>query len=130
MATDPTIQLRIWITSKFRKRLIKGQTEDMQRNNLSLRFSIFAIEIKANNWFLYVVTTQLKSPKLNKLSKNITKEDDKLNTIEQDFEVFFFGLMILGNMYSIDNMKRLVENLCDISLQIRLSLKSGRRILS
>lgn len=116
MATDPAIQLGAWVTAEFRKRLIEGWTEDMQGNSLSLGSPVFAIEIEAENWLLYVVTAQLKPPKPCKLSKNITKEDEKLNATEQDFEMFFFGPMILGNTYSMDDMKRLVENLCDISL--------------
>lgn len=116
VATDPAIQLGAWIAAEFRKRLIEGWTEDMRGNSLSLGSPVFAIEIEADNWLLYVVTAQLKPPKPGKLSKNITKEDDKLNATEQDFEVFFFGPMMLGNTYSMDDMKRLVENLCDISL--------------
>lgn len=116
MATDPAIQLVAWIAAKFTKRLIEGWTEDMQGNSLSLRSPVFAIEIEADNWLLYMVTAQLKPPKPGKLSNNITKEDDKLNVTEQDFEMFFFGPMILRNTYSMDDMKRLVKNQCDISL--------------
>ncbi len=64
----------------------------MQENSLSLRFSIFPIKIKANNWLLYVVTAQLKLPKLDKLSKNITKEDDKLNAMEKTLKCSFLVL--------------------------------------
>lgn len=39
-----------------------------------------------------------------------------MNATKQDFEMSFFGPMMLGNTYSMDDMNRLVENLCDISL--------------
>lgn len=116
VATDPAIQLGAWIAADFRKRLIEGWTEDMQGSNLSLGSPVFAIEIEADNWLLYVVTAQLKTLKPLELSKNVIKEDDKVNASEPDFEMFFFGPMMLGNTYSLDDMKRLVENLCDISL--------------
>lgn len=95
----------------------------MQGNSLSLGSPVFAIEIEADNWFLYVVTTQLKPPKSRKLLKNVTKEDDEVNATEQDFEMFFFGPTMLRNTYSMDNMKRLVENLCDISLWSQTEFK-------
>ncbi|MCJ1426986.1 hypothetical protein MMC29_004889 [Sticta canariensis] len=120
VATDPAIQLGAWIAAEFRKRLIEGWTdmgfEDMQKNSLSLGSPVFAIEIEADNWLLYVVIAQLEPPKSHKLSKQVTKEDAGVNATEQDFEMFFFGPMMLGNTYSMDDMKRLVENLCDISL--------------
>lgn len=50
-------------------------------------------------------------PNLAKLIKNVTKKDAGVNATEQDFEMFFFGPMILGNTYSMDDVKRLAENL-------------------
>ena len=120
VATDPAIQMGAWIAAEFRKRLIEGWTdmefEDMQGDSLSLGSPVFAIEIEGDNWLLYVVTAQLEPPKSRKLSKNGTKEDDEVSATEQDLEMSFFGPMMLGNTYSMDDMKRLVENLCDISL--------------
>lgn len=120
VATDPAIQLGAWIAAKFRKRLIEGWTdmrfEDMQGNSLSLGSPVFAIEIEADNWLLYVVTAQLEPPKSRKLSKNVTEEEDEVDATEQDFDMSFFGLMMLGNTYCMDGVKLLVENFCDISL--------------
>jgi hypothetical protein len=119
---DPTIQLGAWIAAEFRKRLIEGWTgmgvEDTQSrgNNLSLGSPVFAIEIEADAWLLYVVTAQLKPLKSRKPSKSVTKENDKVDATDQDFEMFFFGPMRLGDTYSMDDTKWLVENLCDISL--------------
>ena len=113
VATDPAIQLGAWIAAEFRKRLIEGWT---QKNSLSLGSPVFAIEIVADSWLLYVVIAQLEPPKSRKLSKKITKEDDGVNATEQAFEMFFFGPVKLGDTYSMDDLKRLVENLCDISL--------------
>ncbi|KAI9764630.1 MAG: hypothetical protein M1840_008127 [Geoglossum simile] len=116
---DPAIQLGAWIAAEFRKRLIEGWTgmgvEDTQGrgSNLSLGSPVFAIEIEADAWLLYVVTAQLNPLKS---SKNATKENDKVDATDQDFEIFFFGPMKLGDTYSMDDTKRLVENLCDISL--------------
>ena len=63
-----------------------------------------------------MVTAQLKPPKPRKPSKNAAKEDDKVDAAVQDFEMFFFGPMRLGDTYSMDGTKRLVENLCNISV--------------
>lgn len=117
---DPAIQLGAWIAAEFRKRLIEGWTdrgvEGMQANNLSLGSPVFAIEIEADAWLLYVVTAQLKPLESRKPSKNAAKGDDEVDATVQDFEMFFFGPMRLGDTYSMNDMKRLVENLCDIVL--------------
>lgn len=54
--------------------------------------------------------------KSRKPSKNVAKENDEVDATDQDFEMFFFGPMRLGDTYSMDDTRRLVENLCDISL--------------
>ncbi|KAH0552947.1 hypothetical protein GP486_006857 [Trichoglossum hirsutum] len=118
---DPAIQLGAWIAAEFRKRLIEGWTgieadDTRGRGSLSLGSPVFAIEIEADTWLLYVVTAQLKPLKSCKPSKNVTKENYEIDTTDQDFEMFFFGPMRLGDTYSMDDTKRLVENLCDISL--------------
>lgn len=117
---DPAIQLGAWTAAEFRKRLIEGWTDaksgDIQGSNLSLGSPVFAIEIESDAWLLYAVIAQLKPPKSYKLSKHLEKEDDEVDASEQDFDMFFFGPMRLGDTYSMDDTKRLVENLCDITL--------------
>lgn len=103
-----------WIAVEFRKRLIEGWT-DIQGNSLSLGSPVFAIEIKAEAWLLYVVTAWPKPPKPRKLSKSVAKQDDEVNATEQDNKMCFFGPISLGSTYSMHDTKRLVENLCDIT---------------
>lgn len=115
---DPAIQLGAWIASEFRKRLIEGWTDagiGNTQEGLSLGSPVFAIEIEADAWLLYVVAAQLKPSNARNLSK-AASEESKENAADQAFEMFFFGPMRLGDTYSMDDTKRLVENLCDICL--------------
>lgn len=108
---DPAIQLGSWIAAEFRKRLIEGWT-DIEKNG-SLGSPVFAIEIETDAWLLYVVNAQLMQPKPRKPS-NVGKQEGEVNATEQDFKMCFFGPIRLGSTYSLDDTKRLVENLCDI----------------
>jgi hypothetical protein len=114
---DPAIRLGAWIASEFRKRIIEGRThtkaEDAQES-LSLGSPVFAIEIEADAWLLYVVAAQLKPPKTYSVSEAASKRDE--NGPEQAFEMLFFGPMRLGDTCSMEDTKRLVENLYDIYL--------------
>jgi hypothetical protein len=91
---------------------------------------VFAIEIEADAWLLYVVAAQLKPPELRQPSKNVAEEDDGVHAAEQDFEMFFFGPMLLGDTYYEDGAKRLVENICDVCRWARQILRTGGRELS
>lgn len=86
-----------------------------KKKGLSSGSPVFAVEIEADAWLLYVVAAQLKPPKSRNPSK-AANEDDDAGAGDKDFEMFFFGPMRLGDTYSIDDTKRLVENLCDICL--------------
>jgi len=59
---------------------------------------IFIVEIQTNAWLLYIIT-----------AKEILKKPD-------EFNMFFLGPLRLGDTYSIDNIKRIFNNLCDIAL--------------
>lgn len=108
---DAAIQLGSWIAAEFRKRLIEGWI-DIKKNG-SLGSPVFAIEIEADAWLLYIVNAQLTQPKLRKPS-NVGKQKGQVNATEQDFKMCFFGPIRLGSTYCLDDTKRLVENLCDI----------------
>lgn len=108
---DPAIQLGSWIAAEFRKRLIEGWT-DIKKNG-SLGSPVFAIEIEADAWILYIVGAQLTHPKVRKPS-NLGKQKVEVKATEQDFKMCFFGPIRLGSTYCLDDTKRLVENLCDI----------------
>jgi hypothetical protein len=82
---DPAVPLGAWIAAEFRKRLFEGWmdrgVEDTQDrgNKSSLGSPVFAIEIEADAWLLYVVTAQLKPLKSRKPSKNAAKENDEVH---------------------------------------------------
>jgi hypothetical protein len=59
---------------------------------------IFVVEIQTNAWLLHVVTAKetLKKP--------------------NEFNMFFLGPLRLGDTYSIDDIKRLFDNLYNITL--------------
>jgi len=59
---------------------------------------VFAVEIQTDAWLLYVVTAKETPKKLD------------------EFNMFFLGLLRLGDTYSIDNTKRLFDNLYNIAL--------------
>ncbi|OCK98444.1 uncharacterized protein K441DRAFT_322362 [Cenococcum geophilum 1.58] len=59
---------------------------------------VFAVEIQTDAWLLHVVTAE-----------EILKKPD-------EFNMFFLGPLRLGDTYSIDDIKRLFNNLCDITL--------------
>ena len=86
---DPAIQLAAWIAAEFRKRQLEGWP---------LSMPVFAVEIQTDAWLLHVVTAE-ETPK---------KPDE--------FNMFFLGPLRLGDTYSIDDTKRLFDNLCDIAL--------------
>lgn len=108
---DPAIQLGSWIAAEFRKRLIEGWT-DIEKIG-SLGSPVFAIEIETDAWLLYVVNAQLTQPKPRKPS-HVRIQESEVNATEQDFKMCFFGPIRLGSTHSLDDTKRLVENLCDI----------------
>ncbi|XTI91504.1 hypothetical protein V2W45_1417070, partial [Cenococcum geophilum] len=58
----------------------------------------FTVEIQTDAWLLHIVT-----------AKEILKKLDKFN-------IFFLGPLRLGDTYSIDNIKRLFNNLYNITL--------------
>ena len=69
-----------------------------------------------------MIAAQLKSPKPRNPSKT-AKEDDEVGAADEDFEMFFFGPMRLGDTLFMDDTKRLVENLCNICLRGQTEFK-------
>lgn len=54
--------------------------------------------------------TQLKTRK----PSNVGKQEGEVNATDQDFNICLFGPISSGGTYSLDDTKRLVENLCDM----------------
>jgi len=88
--------------------------EDTQES-LSLGSLVFAIEIEADAWPLYVVAARFKPLNTHNRSEPASG-NDRENRPDQAFKMFFSDPMRPGDTYSIDDTKRLVGNLRDVCL--------------
>ena len=86
---DLAIQLAAQIVMEFQKQQLEGWP---------LFIPVFAVKIQTNTQLLHIVT-----------AKEILKKPDKFN-------MFFLGPLRLRNTYSINNTKRLFNNLYNITL--------------
>lgn len=95
VARDPTVQLAAWIAAEFTKR---------RYEEWDLAFPVFAVEIDGDNWLLRVAAAR------------VVPTEEGLTTLPEDeYELFFFGPLALGNTLTLEGLKRLLANLIDIT---------------
>ncbi|KAF2804378.1 uncharacterized protein BDZ99DRAFT_544886 [Mytilinidion resinicola] len=112
---DLTAQLAAWIAAEFTKRRYK---------EWDLGFPVFAVEIDGDNWLLRVAAARVvpstsaatKSPRDGEGDAQETEaEEGPMSLPEDEYKLFFFGPLALGNTLTLESSKRLLANLVDIT---------------
>ncbi|KAF1973459.1 hypothetical protein BU23DRAFT_589476 [Bimuria novae-zelandiae CBS 107.79] len=115
VARDPTVQLAAWIAAEFTKRRYEGW---------DLGFPVFAVEIDGDNWLLRVAAARVvprtsaaaESPRNREGDAPETETEEGPTTLPEDeYELFFFGPLALGDTLTLEGAKRLLANLIDIT---------------
>jgi hypothetical protein len=85
---------------------------------------VFAVEIDGDNWLLRVAAARVvshtnaaaESPRNGEEDTQETgTEEGPLLLPEDEYELFFFGPLALGNTLTLEGSKRLLANLIDIT---------------
>lgn len=111
---DPTVQLAAWIAAEFTKR--RYEVWD-------LSFPVFAIEIDGDNWLLRVAAARVvlrtsfatESPRNREGNTREMEVEGLLLLPKDEYELFFFGPLALGNTLTLEGSKSLLANLIDIT---------------
>ncbi|KAH8731699.1 hypothetical protein GQ44DRAFT_697900 [Phaeosphaeriaceae sp. PMI808] len=115
VARDPTVQLAAWIAAEFTKR---------RYEEWDLGFPVFAVEIDGDNWLLRVAAARVvprtsaaaESPRNEEEDAQETGTEEGPTPLPEDeYELFFFGPLALGNTLTLEGSKRLLANLIDIT---------------
>ncbi|KAF2787489.1 hypothetical protein K505DRAFT_379551 [Melanomma pulvis-pyrius CBS 109.77] len=115
VARDPTVQLAAWIAAEFTKR---------RYEEWDLGFPVFAVEIDGDNWLLRVAAARVvpitrvaaKFPRnVDGDTQEAEVEEGPTPLPEDEYELFFFGPLALGNTLTLEGSKRLLANLIDIT---------------
>lgn len=115
VARDPTVQLAAWIAAEFTKR---------RYEEWDIGFPVFAIEIDGDNWILRVTAARVMTrtgvaaePLGNRDedTQQMEVEERLMTPPEDEYELFFFGPLDLGNTLTLESSKRLFVNLIDIT---------------
>jgi hypothetical protein len=114
VARDPTVQLAAWIAAEFTKR---------RYEEWDLGFPVFAVEIDGDNWLLRVAAARVV-PCTSAAAESPRNEEDDAQEMgpegpsplpEDEYELFFFGPLALGNTLTLEGSKMLLANLIDIT---------------
>jgi hypothetical protein len=112
---DPTVQLTVWIAAEFTKH---------RYEEWDIGFPVFAVEVDGDNWLLRVATARVmprtsaaaESPRNGEEDAQETGTEEGPNLLlEDEYELFFFGPLALGNTLTLEGSKRLLVNLIDIT---------------
>jgi hypothetical protein len=84
---------------------------------------VFAIEIDGDNWLLRVAAARVvpstsaatESPKNGEGDAQETETEGPMLLPEDEYELFFFGPLALGNTLTLEGSKKLLANLVDIT---------------
>lgn len=85
---------------------------------------MFAVEINGDNWLLRVAaarvmprtSTAAKSPRNGEEDAQETRtEEGPTLLLEDEYKLFFFGPLALGNTLTLNRSKRLLANLINIT---------------
>jgi hypothetical protein len=115
VARDPTVQLAACIAAEFTKR---------RYEEWDLGFPVFAIEIDGDNWLLRVAAARVapstsaaaEFPRNGEGDAQETEVEEGPTLLPEDeYELFFFGPLALGNTLTLEGSKRLLANLVDIT---------------
>ncbi|CAI6226015.1 unnamed protein product [Periconia digitata] len=115
VARDPTVQLAAWIAAEYTKR---------RYEEWDLGFPVLAIEIDGDNWVMRVAAARVvphttdatQSPLAREMEAQPAEVDEGLISFPEDeYELFFFGPLDLGNTLTLQSSKRLLANLIDIT---------------
>ncbi|CBX98975.1 hypothetical protein IAQ61_007417 [Plenodomus lingam] len=115
VARDPTVQLAAWIAAEFTKR---------RYEEWDLGFPVFTVEIDGDNWLLRVAAARVvlragaaaESPGNGEGNAPETEAEEGPTTLPEDeYELFFFGPLALGDTLTLEGSKRLLANLIDIT---------------
>lgn len=96
---------------------------------------MFAIEIDGDNWLLRVAAARVVPPPSVAAESLRSREDDAIGTEteegpttlpEDEYELFFFGLLALGDTLALNGAKRLLANLIDITKWGQSEFRTGR----
>ena len=84
---------------------------------------MFAVEIDSNNWLLRVTAACVvprtsavaESPSEGEGDAQEMEAEGPTRSPEDDYELFFFRPLVLGNTLTLEVLKRLLANIIDIT---------------